>query len=144
MASSTYTEAIQASAQEAWSFLLKKEEWAPLIPGYLHHELQSSDSMIWVFKGDFGIVEKAIKLELKVKEVDEPQRLAFDLIGLSDNIHGEGYFLVHEVNGEQAITGSLTMNAGGFLASVVNPILEKFVPQTTEALVKGMADKLAK
>lgn len=141
MASSTFTNATQASKEEIWSFLLDKEGWAPLIPGYLHHELQATDEMIWVFKGDFGIVEKAIKLHLKVKEVTDQECIAFDLVGLSDNINGEGFFSLDETDGENAITGSLTMKAGGFLASMINPILEKFVPQTIEAHVKAMTGK---
>lgn len=52
-------------------FLQNKSEWAQLVPGYLHHELPTEEEMIWVFKGDFGIVEKAVKLQLKVREVLE-------------------------------------------------------------------------
>lgn len=142
MASSTYIEQTEATKDVIWSFLQNKEAWATLIPGYLHHEIQSDSDMIWVFKGDFGIVEKAVKLQLKVKEAADG-RIAFDLIGLSDNINGSGSFAVADIDGKQAVEGVLNMKAGGFLAAAINPVLEKFVPQTIEAHVKAMAQQIA-
>lgn len=145
MASFVQKEIVNTTSLQLWSFILQKECWATLIPGYLHHELKSADEMIWVFKGDFGFVEKAVKVELKVTDKVEQERLQFDLKGLSDNINGSGYFEMKEkAMNEYELTGSLDLKAGGFLASVVNPVLESYVPKTTEALVKSMAEQLRK
>ena len=142
MAGSTHKETVQTNGAALWAFLQDKEKWAPLVPGYLHHELPTDNEMIWVFKGDFGIIEKAVKLQLNVKEVVENKRIAFDLIGLSDNINGDGYFEMEEAgNGSYHLIGNLNMKAGGFLASMINPVLEKFVPQTIEQHVKSMAQQ---
>lgn len=139
LASSVHTESIQVTEEVLWSFIQDKGAWATLIPGYLHHELKTANEMIWVFKGDFGIIEKAVKLQLNVKEVVENQKLSFELEGLSDNINGSGFFeMEKEADGQYKLVGELTMKAGGFLASMINPVLEKFVPQTIEALVKSM------
>ena len=144
MASSVSTEIVRVHEEVLWGFIQNKEAWAPLIPGYLHHEIKTSDRMIWVFKGDFGIIEKAVKLQLNVKEIVENQKLSFDLEGLSDNINGSGYFeMEKEDDGQYKLTGELTMKAGGFLATMINPVLEKFVPQTVEALVKSMSQQVA-
>lgn len=140
MASSTYTETVQINKETLWTFLQNKGEWAQLVPGYLHHELPTDDEMIWVFKGDFGIVEKAVKLQLNVKEIVENKKIVFELVGLSDNINGDGYFEMGEAgDGNYHLIGNLNMKAGGFLASMINPVLEKFVPQTIEQHVKSMA-----
>ena len=56
---------------------------------YLHHELLNEDDMIWVFQGDFGIIQKAVKVKLKVNNSDAHQ-IQFDLEGLSDPINGNG------------------------------------------------------
>ena len=144
MASSTHTEAVQTSVSTLWAFLQDKGEWAQLVPGYIHHELPADNEMIWVFKGDFGIVEKAVKLQLNVKEVAEEKKIAFDLVGLSDNINGDGYFEMEEAgDGICQLTGNLNMKAGGFLASMINPVLEKFVPQMIEQHVKSMAQQIS-
>lgn len=140
MASSTHTEIVQTDSAALWGFLQDKGRWAQLVPGYLHHEILADHEMIWVFKGDFGIIEKAVKLQLHVKEMVEDKKVAFDITGLSDNINGDGYFAVLEMDdGSCHLTGNLNMKAGGFLASMINPVLEKFVPQTVEQHVKSMA-----
>ena len=145
MASSVYSVEVQTTEQALWSFLKEKGDWAVLIPGYLHHEFESNEEMIWVFKGDFGIVQKAVKLKLTVNNVEVNKKIAFDLEGLSDNINGSGYFVMEPVNEETyKLTGNLTMSAGGFLAGMINPVLEKFVPETVEQLVNSMGKSVLK
>lgn len=145
MASSVHSVEVQTTAQALWSFLKEKSDWAVLIPGYLHHEFESNDEMIWVFKGDFGIVQKAVKLKLTVNNVEENQKIAFDLEGLSDNINGSGYFIIEPVNEETyKLTGNLNMSAGGFIAGMINPVLEKFVPELVEQLVNSMGKSVLK
>lgn len=144
MANSTYTELVQTSGETLWTFLRDKEQWAKLIPGYLSHEVQAADEMIWEFKGDFGIVEKAVKVQLNVKETIENKKIAFDLVGISDNINGEGYFEMEEVgDGQYNVIGNLNMKAGGFLSAMINPVLEKYVPQTIEQHVKAIAQQIS-
>lgn len=138
MAISTYEKAIAADESAVWRFLLDREAWAALMPGYLHHEVTSADEMIWVFKGDFGIVQKAVKLQLNVKERIENEKIAFDLVGLSDDINGSGYFEMQS----SKLVGQLEMKAGGFLAAMVNPVLENVVPKLVEQLVDAMASSL--
>ena len=145
MASSVHSVEVQTTEQALWSFLKEKGDWAVLIPGYLHHEFESNDEMIWVFKGDFGIIQKAVKLKLTVNNVEENHKIAFELEGLSDNINGDGYFIMEPVNEETfKLTGNLNMSAGGFLAGMINPVLEKFVPETVEQLVSSMGKSVLK
>ena len=144
MTSSVHSIEVQATQASLWSFIKEKENWAVLIPGYLHHEFESDGSMIWVFKGDFGFIQKAVKLKLVEKEVVENNKLSFDLEGLSDNINGSGYFEINALNETTyQLTGNLNMKAGGFLAGMINPVLEKFVPETVQQLVDAMGKALS-
>ncbi|UZM99611.1 hypothetical protein OL548_05400 [Lysinibacillus sp. MHQ-1] len=60
MATGLYTsEAINIQREKLESFIQNREKWAVLIPGYLHHELLNENNMIWVFQGDFGIIQKS-------------------------------------------------------------------------------------
>ncbi|MEQ6357395.1 SRPBCC domain-containing protein [Lysinibacillus sp. M3] len=141
MATGVYRENIQIEKAKLQEFIQNKAEWAILIPGYLHHEFPSERSMIWVFQGDFGIIQKAVKVELKCKE-SNPNQVIFDLVGLSDPLNGDGYFEVTQnQDGTCQLEGNLTLKASGFLAGMMNPILEKFVPPLVEQLVQEMAIK---
>lgn len=144
MATGQYSKNISMQKEKLEEFIQNKEQWAVLIPGYLHHELLNENDMIWVFQGDFSIIQKAVKVELKVKKSDAHQIL-FDLEGLSDPINGDGSFEIKQ-NQDQSLqlTGKLTMKASGFLAGMMNPVLDNFVPRLVEQLVKEMAVKVVK
>nr|WP_315062977.1 SRPBCC family protein [uncultured Lysinibacillus sp.] len=139
MATGQYSKVINIQKNKLEGFIHNKEQWAVLIPGYLHHELLNEDDMIWVFQGDFGINQKAVKVKLKVNNSDAHQ-IQFDLVGLSDPINGNGSFeIIQNQNESPQLTGNLTMKASGFLAGMMNPVLDNFVPGLIEQLVEAMA-----
>lgn len=139
MATGQYSKVINVQKNKLEGFIHNKEQWAVLIPGYLHHELLNEDDMIWVFQGDFGIIQKAVKVKLKVNKSDAYQ-IQFELEGLSDPINGNGSFeIIQNQNESPQLTGNLTMKASGFLAGMMNPVLDNFVPGLIEQLVEAMA-----
>ncbi|WBF57080.1 SRPBCC family protein [Lysinibacillus sp. JK80] len=139
MATGQYSKVINIQKNKLEGFIHNKEQWAVLIPGYLHHELLNEDDMIWVFQGDFGIIQKAVKVKLKVNNSDAHQ-IQFELEGLSDPINGNGSFeIIQNQNESPQLTGNLTMKASGFLAGMMNPVLDNFVPGLIEQLVEAMA-----
>lgn len=139
MATGQYSKVINVQKNKLEGFIHNKEQWAVLIPGYLHHELLNEDDMIWVFQGDFGIIQKAVKVKLKVNNSDAHQ-IQFDLEGLSDPINGNGSFeIIQNQNESPQLTGNLTMKASGFLAGMMDPVLDNFVPRLIEQLVEAMA-----
>ncbi|MGK4118999.1 SRPBCC domain-containing protein [Lysinibacillus capsici] len=139
MATGQYSKVINVQKNKLEGFIHNKEQWAVLIPGYLHHELLNEDDMIWVFQGDFGIIQKAVKVKLKVNKSDAHQ-IQFELEGLSDPINGNGSFeIIQNQNESPQLTGNLTMKASGFLAGMMNPVLDIFVPRLIEQLVEAMA-----
>lgn len=139
MATGQYSKVINVQKNKLEGFIHNKEQWAVLISGYLHHELLNEDDMIWVFQGDFGIIQKAVKVKLKVNKSDAHQ-IQFELEGLSDPINGNGSFeIIQNQNESPQLTGNLTMKASGFLAGMMNPVLDNFVPRLIEQLVEAMA-----
>lgn len=108
MATGQYSKVINVQKNKLEGFIHNKEQWAVLIPGYLHHELLNEDDMIWVFQGDFGIIQKAVKVKLKVNKSDAHQ-IQFELEGLSDPINGNGSFeIIQNQNESPQLTGNLT------------------------------------
>lgn len=139
MATGQYSKVINVQKNKLEGFIHNKEQWTVLIPGYLHHELLNEDDMIWVFQGDFGIIQKAVKVKLKVNKSDAHQ-IQFELEGLSDPINGNGSFeIIQNQNESPQLTGNLTMKASGFLAGMMDPVLDNFVPRLIEQLVEAMA-----
>jgi len=57
MATGQYSKSVSMQKEKLEEFIQNKEQWAVLIPGYLHHELLNENDMIWVFQGDFGIIQ---------------------------------------------------------------------------------------
>ena len=102
----------------------------------------NANEMTWVFKGDFGVVKKAVTVQLTVDESVAPEKLAFSLKGVSDNINGGGFYATEAAEGGTKLTGSLNMSAGGFLAGMINPVLEKFLPTMVSELTAAMAAKV--
>ncbi|WP_155594097.1 SRPBCC domain-containing protein [Lysinibacillus cavernae] len=144
MATGYYGKDISIQKEKLEEFIQNREQWAVLIPGYLHHELLNEKDMIWVFQGDFGIIQKAVKVELKVKKSTSHQ-VIFDLEGLSDPIDGDGSFEIKQnQDGSIQLIGNLTMKASGFLSAMMNPVLNNFVPPLVEQLVEEMAVKVVK
>ena len=142
MASSVHEEVVGLDQEKVWDFLKDLEQWAPLMPGYVSHEIISANEMTWVFKGDFGVVKKAVTVQLTVDESVAPEKLAFSLKGVSDNINGGGFYATEAAEGGTKLTGSLNMSAGGFLAGMINPVLEKFLPTMVSELTAAMAAKV--
>ena len=139
MATGQCSKEINIQKEKLENFIQNREQWAVLIPGYLHQELINEVDMIWVFQGDFGIIQKAVKVKLKVKKSDAHQ-IQFDLEGLSDPIIGNGSFeIIQNQNESPQLIGNLTMKASGFLAGMMNPVLDNFVPRLIEQLVEAMA-----
>lgn len=139
MATGQCSKEINIQKEKLENFIQNREQWAVLIPGYLHHELINEVDMIWVFQGDFGIIQKAVKIKLKVKKSDAHQ-IQFDLEGLSDPIIGNGSFeIIQNQNESPQLIGNLTMKASGFLAGMMNPVLDNFIPRLIEQLVEAMA-----
>ena len=126
-----------------WEFVHDMNKWAPLVPGYIDHEILSERQSTWAFKGDLGFMKKTVKLQIDIKEWNEPSEVIFDLKGLSDNFNGGGYFRAEVIDEKTTrMSGQLDITAGGMMGAMVNQILTKFVPQTAQELTDAIVDKL--
>lgn len=53
--------------EKVWDFVRSINNWAPLVPGYINHELINEYESTWEFKGDLGFMKKTIKLNYGVE-----------------------------------------------------------------------------
>ncbi|OCA89892.1 SRPBCC family protein [Pradoshia sp. D12] len=143
MPQGTHTVEVPLDIQTIWEFVHDMNKWAPLVPGYIDHEILSERQSTWAFKGDLGFMKKTVKLQIDIKEWNEPSEVIFDLKGLSDNFNGGGYFRAEVIDEKTTkMSGHLDITAGGMMGAMVNQILTKFVPQTAQELTDAIVDKL--
>ncbi|MBU5351913.1 SRPBCC family protein [Paenibacillus barcinonensis] len=126
-----------------WLFVRDMNKWAPLVPGYIEHEILNDQQSTWSFKGDLGIVKKTVKLKIDITQWQEPTRVSFDLTGLSDNFSGSGFFKADAVNEHSTMmTGYLDITAKGAMGPMINSILKTFVPKTAFELSEAIAAEI--
>ena len=143
MPNGTHSVNVPLSIETIWSFVSDMNNWAPLVPGYIEHEILSENQSTWKFKGDLGFMKKTVKLQIDIKEWNEPTQVLFDLKGLSENFNGGGYFEAEVIDEHHTkMTGHLDITAGGMMGPMINSILKNFVPQTAQELTDAIVAKL--
>ncbi|MCG7344758.1 SRPBCC family protein [Sporosarcina sp. ACRSL] len=143
MPSGTYTTEIDVPIEKVWDFVSDMNRWAPLVPGYIEHEILSDTQSTWTFKGDIGIMQKTVKLQIDITEWKEPTLVTFDLKGLNENFAGDGYFKAEALSDSKTVMhGNLDITAKGVMGPMINTILKSFVPKTAEDLTKAIAEEI--
>ncbi|MFP3509190.1 SRPBCC family protein [Peribacillus sp. SIMBA_075] len=126
-----------------WGFVSSIDRWAPLVPGYINHEMINDGTLIWEFKSDLGLMKKKIKLEVNILEWNEPDKVTFKLKGLNEKFEGHGYFLAEQYgSGQTKMTGCLAITAKGAKAPIVNALLKTYVPQMIIEFSEAIAQSL--
>ncbi len=142
MPNGIHTIELPVAIDKIWNFS-DMNKWAPLVPGYIEHEILSDRQSTWAFKGDLGFMKKKVKLKIDIKEWIEPTKVTFDLTGLSDNFGGNGYFEAETVDDNTTkMTGYLDITAKGAMGPMVNTILKTFVPKTAQELSEAIANRI--
>ncbi|MFD2445564.1 CoxG family protein [Bacillus sp. CGMCC 1.16607] len=130
---------------EVWDFVKDMDHWAPLVPGYIHHQKINDRKSTWEFKSDLGFMKKKVSLMIDIKEWIEPTRVTFDLAGINEKFSGSGYFEAEAISSQKTkMTGYLDIQAEGPMAGMVNNILKTVIPKTAEEMAIGISAKLEK
>ncbi|KAB2336029.1 SRPBCC family protein [Cytobacillus depressus] len=136
---------VHVPIHNVWEFVSHINNWAPLVPGYIDHQLLSDTESTWSFTTDFGFMKKKIELKVDITSWEEPNKVTFNLVGLNEKFTGHGYFLAEERGNEKVLmTGCLDITAGGMMAKIANSILTTSLPEITAELTEAVADKIEK
>ncbi|MFZ3577011.1 CoxG family protein [Virgibacillus sp. DJP39] len=126
-----------------WPYVSDMNKWAPMVPGYIEHTILSKKQSTWKFKGDIGVVQKAVNLRIDITKWQEPSLVTFNLTGLNENFKGDGYFEARVISGSKTeITCYISIIAKGMMGPLINSFLKSFVPKTTNELTKSIAQKI--
>lgn len=140
MASCTHQAEVNIPIAAIWKFVSDIGNWAPLVPGYIAHEVLNDKESTWSFKTDMGIIKKKIELKVDITNWQEPTKVTFQLTGLNEKFSGHGYFLAEKGrNKKNIMTGSLEISAEGMMAKVANSMLNTSLPEITAELTEAVA-----
>lgn len=143
MPSGTHVKELDISIDKTWEFVSDMNKWAPLVPGYIAHEIISEKKSTWTFKGDMGMMQKIVTLQIDITEWKEPALVTFDLKGLNENFEGSGYFEGISLSTTTTkMTGHLDILAKGMMGPMINQILKSFVPKMATALMEAIAHNI--
>ncbi|WP_071395188.1 CoxG family protein [Bacillus tuaregi] len=143
MSSHVHKMEVNVPIDKVWKFVESMDAWAPLIPGYIEHEMINERESNWTFKSAFGILKKKIQLKVNITNWIEPERVTFDIMGINEKLNGHGYFKAVKISDNRtSMTGYLEITAGGKLAKVMNPLLKTSIPEMTEELTLAVGQKI--
>ncbi len=159
---------VERPLAEIWEFVQDFGNWAPLLRGYVGHEVQSDTDSVWTLKGDAGPLSRRVQLAVHITEF-QPERVAFTLKGLDEAVEGSGAFtmaessaplaqprswwqrLVDWVMGRKApelvgsarITFDFRIDAQGPMGPMINAMLGPWAEHVAEDLLARIAEELA-
>lgn len=99
MPETTYSTTTRLSPEELWAFVQDMDNWAPYMTGYQSHEKISDVLSEWTLKGDVGPLARIVTFRVHVTEWSGPQRVAFELEGVNEDMGGDGCF---EIRGDES------------------------------------------
>jgi len=85
-----YTTTMSLTPDDIWAFVKDMNNWAPFLTGYQRHEIQSDTDSVWWLKGDVGILSRTVQFQAHVTEWRGPERVAFTLTGVNEEVEGGG------------------------------------------------------
>jgi carbon monoxide dehydrogenase subunit G len=92
MAEAEYVTTARLPRELVWEFVSEMDNFAPFFMGYQQHRKENETDSVWVLKGDLGAMTRRIEFRVKITEWSGPERVRFSLVGLNEQLTGEGSF----------------------------------------------------
>ena len=112
MAETEYSTSTKLPILEIWDFVRDMDNWASFVTGYQGHEKHSDSESLWTVKGDVGVLARSVQFRVNIVEWAGPERVRFTLLGLNEQLEGEGEFSIVPFEDEQAATETPTPRPG--------------------------------
>jgi carbon monoxide dehydrogenase subunit G len=92
MAEAEYATTARLPREVIWDFVSDMDNFAPFFMGYQEHQQESETESVWLLKGDLGAMTRMLKFRVTIQEWNGPERVRFSLVGLNEQMSGEGSF----------------------------------------------------
>lgn len=83
---------VPAPRAQIWAFVENIGNWAPMMTGYVGHQVIDARRSVWTLKGDTGVLARTVRLDIHVTEWTAPSRVTFTLKGINEAVEGGGSF----------------------------------------------------
>jgi len=159
---------INAPLTEVWSFVQDMDNWAPLMKGYVGHEKQSEADSVWTLTGDLGPFSKTVDLKVHVTEWLDSERVSFQMEGVTEQVTATGSLALSNTQvparprsvfqrlldwllrrpmlgtgvGESSLTFTFSIQAGGAMAPMINPMIGPYSDAVARELLSSVAKAL--
>ncbi|WP_338785833.1 SRPBCC family protein [Metabacillus sp. FJAT-53654] len=143
MPSELYKVEVNMPIQSIWDFVSVMDNWAPLVPGYIEHEILNDSESIWKFKTDLGVIKKKVELKVDITDWIKPKKVIFNLTGINEKMTGKGYFEAQIIDTNNTLmTGYLEITPEGKMAKLINSKLKKNLNELTKELTEAIIAKI--
>jgi hypothetical protein len=160
---------VDRSLADIWEFVQDFSNWAPLLRGYVKHEVQSETDSVWTLKGEAGPLSREVNLAVHITEYT-PERVAFTLKGRDEAVEGGGAFIMEPsgeapvarprswwqrfvdwltgakepelARGSARVTFEFTIEAQGPMGPMINAMLGPWAGEVAEELLVSIGDAL--
>jgi carbon monoxide dehydrogenase subunit G len=126
MAEAEYVTTARLPRELVWEFVSDMDNFAPFFMGYQQHRKESETDSVWVLKGDLGAMTRRIEFRVKITEWSGPERVRFSLVGLNEQMTGEGSFELTPAAEAGAALAARTHPRRGWLARLLEAIFRFF------------------
>jgi carbon monoxide dehydrogenase subunit G len=143
MPSELYKVEVNLPIHSIWEFVSVMDNWAPLVPGYIEHEIINDSESIWKFKTDLGVIKKKVELKVDITDWIKPKKVIFNLTGINEKMTGKGYFEAQIIDTNNTLmTGYLEITPEGKMAKLINSKLKKNLNELTKELTEAIIAKI--
>jgi len=161
---------VDRTLDDIWTYVQDFSNWAPLLRGYVQHEVQSDTDSVWTLKGEAGPLSRQVNLQVHITEYT-PERVAFTLKGLDEAVEGGGAFTMESsgeapvarprswwqrfvdwltgakeppaARGSSTVTFEFTIEAQGPMGPMINAMLGPWAGEVAEELLDSIGQALA-
>lgn len=138
-----YSMIIDAPINWVWDFLQDFSHWAPIVPGYVSHEVISREKSNWVYITDLGIIKKKFEFELEILSLTPPRSMTFQVNGLNEGFTGHGSIEVRKLKSDRTfINATLDLQPTGNFAKIIKPLIKSNPPKITQEFKEAVTARI--
>ena len=119
-----YSTTMSLTREAVWDFVKDMNNWAPFLTGYQRHEILSDTDSIWTLKGDVGVLARVVRLQAHVTDWSGPERVAFTLTGLNEQVDGGGELVMSDATTSAPVSAPMVKR--GFFAKMIEALFRFF------------------
>jgi carbon monoxide dehydrogenase subunit G len=135
MIETDHTFVVEASIGDVWAYASDIGNWASSMPGYESFEAIDDQRSSWVLKVALGALVRRVELDVTITEMDEPDRISFELRGGRDPVAGRGTFVAAPEGPRQtSVVVSLAIWGSGPMAASMEAMSRPVVPRMTRVV----------